>query len=187
MLVDSQFDEQERLVRETAREFVSDRIVTSIADWYSEGRFPRNLIPELGRMGFLGANLEGWGGPLPQSWIDAHVKLGQQILARERELGMTPILQAFTGHVPKAYRDANPTVRIDQQHIALAANDAFDHQVDGQRGLADSSLGLHDGDDHFDDPGSKPIAFQYLSDIISGIGAISSMEKPGADTSLSQR
>ncbi len=61
MLVDSQFDEQERLVRETAREFVSDRIVPSIADWYSEGRFPRNLIPELGRMGFLGANLEGWG------------------------------------------------------------------------------------------------------------------------------
>jgi glutaryl-CoA dehydrogenase len=61
MLLDSQFDEQERLVRETAREFVSEKVVPFVADWYNEGRFPRNLIPELGRMGFLGANLEGWG------------------------------------------------------------------------------------------------------------------------------
>ena len=64
---------------------------------------------------FMG-NIDSFGGPLPQSWIDGHVKLGQQILARERSLGMTPILRAFTGHVPKAYKDANPNVRIDQQH-----------------------------------------------------------------------
>jgi glutaryl-CoA dehydrogenase len=61
MLIDSQFDAQERLVRDSAREFVSSQIVPSIADWYREGRFPRQLIPELGRMGFLGASLEGWG------------------------------------------------------------------------------------------------------------------------------
>jgi glutaryl-CoA dehydrogenase len=61
MLLDSQFDEQERLVRETARQFVSARITPFIAGWYNDGQFPRDLIPELGRMGFLGANLEGWG------------------------------------------------------------------------------------------------------------------------------
>jgi glutaryl-CoA dehydrogenase len=61
MLIDSQFDEQERLVRETAREFVSARITPFIAGWYNDGKFPRDLIPELGRMGFLGASLEGWG------------------------------------------------------------------------------------------------------------------------------
>jgi alpha-N-acetylglucosaminidase len=64
---------------------------------------------------FMG-NIDSFGGPLPQSWIDGHVKLGQQILERERSLGMTPILQGFTGHVPKAFKDAHPGVRIDQQH-----------------------------------------------------------------------
>jgi alpha-N-acetylglucosaminidase len=44
--------------------------------------------------------LDGWGGPLPQSWIDRHAELQQKILTRERELGMTPVLQGFTGHVP---------------------------------------------------------------------------------------
>jgi glutaryl-CoA dehydrogenase len=61
MFLDSQFDEQERLVRETAREFVSTRISPFIAGWYNTGQFPPDLIPELGRMGFLGASLEGWG------------------------------------------------------------------------------------------------------------------------------
>ena len=58
------------------------------------------------------ANLEGWGGPLPQSWIDSHQKLGRQILARERELGMTPILQGFTGFVPRAMKDKYSNARI---------------------------------------------------------------------------
>ncbi len=61
MLIDSQLDEQERLVRETARQFVSANISPFVAGWYNNGQFPRDLIPELGRMGFLGANLEGWG------------------------------------------------------------------------------------------------------------------------------
>jgi alpha-N-acetylglucosaminidase len=54
--------------------------------------------------------LDGWGGPLPQSWIDGHVVLQQKILARQRALGMTPVLQGFTGHLPaalvKRYPDA---------------------------------------------------------------------------------
>jgi alpha-N-acetylglucosaminidase len=58
------------------------------------------------------ANLEGWGGPLPQSWIDSHVKLGQQILARERELGMTPILPGFTGFVPRKLAEKYPNAKI---------------------------------------------------------------------------
>jgi alpha-N-acetylglucosaminidase len=49
--------------------------------------------------GWMG-NVDGLGGPLPQSWIASHVELEQRILARERELGMTPVLQGFTGHVP---------------------------------------------------------------------------------------
>jgi alpha-N-acetylglucosaminidase len=58
------------------------------------------------------ANLEGWGGPLPQSWIDSHVKLGQQILQRERSLGMTPILPGFTGFVPRKFAEKFPNAKI---------------------------------------------------------------------------
>jgi alpha-N-acetylglucosaminidase len=60
-------------------------------------------------------NLDAHGGPLPQSWIDSHVELGQKILRRQRELGMTPILQAYAGHTPLAYKQAHPDVRIDRQ------------------------------------------------------------------------
>jgi len=61
------------------------------------------------------ANLEGWGGPLPQSWIDSHVELGRRILERERELGMTPILQGFTGFVPRKLHEKFEAARIQQK------------------------------------------------------------------------
>jgi glutaryl-CoA dehydrogenase len=61
LLVDSLFNEEELLVRQTARQFVEDRLVPVIRDCYRDARFPSELIPELGRLGFLGANLEGYG------------------------------------------------------------------------------------------------------------------------------
>jgi glutaryl-CoA dehydrogenase len=60
-LIDSQLNEQELLVRQTARQFVDDRVVPLIRDCFREGRFPTELIPEMGRLGFFGANLEGYG------------------------------------------------------------------------------------------------------------------------------
>ena len=59
--IDSLFNEQERLVRQTARQFVDDRLMPLIRDCFRDARFPSELIPELGRLGFLGANLEGYG------------------------------------------------------------------------------------------------------------------------------
>ncbi len=61
---------------------------------------------------FWMGNLDGWGGPLPQSWMDSHKTLQQQILKRERELGMTPVLPAFTGHVPEAFRRKFPKAKL---------------------------------------------------------------------------
>src|ERR1700734_702736 len=61
LLIDSLFSEQELLVRQTARQFVEDRVIPIIRDCYNEGRFPKELIPEIGQLGFLGANLEGYG------------------------------------------------------------------------------------------------------------------------------
>ncbi len=61
LLIDSLFSEQELLVRQTARQFVEDRVIPIIRDCYRDDRFPKELIPEIGELGFLGANLEGYG------------------------------------------------------------------------------------------------------------------------------
>ena len=50
-------------------------------------------------------NIDRWQGPLPQSWIDGQAQLQKQILHRERELGMTPVLPGFSGHVPAELAD----------------------------------------------------------------------------------
>lgn len=65
--------------------------------------------------GWMGC-LDGWGGPLPQSWIDSHGKLGRQILDRQRELGMSPVLQGFTGHVPPAVMTKYPDAKLHKIH-----------------------------------------------------------------------
>ncbi|MEP6591756.1 MAG: alpha-N-acetylglucosaminidase [Gemmatimonadota bacterium] len=61
--------------------------------------------------GWMG-NIDGLGGPLPDSWIDSHITLERQILARERALGMTPVLQGFTGHVPESIKEVFPGAKI---------------------------------------------------------------------------
>ena len=59
--VDDQLTEEERLVRDTVRAFASDRIMPHIADWFEAGTLPRELVPELGKMGLLGMHLHGYG------------------------------------------------------------------------------------------------------------------------------
>jgi alpha-N-acetylglucosaminidase len=65
-------------------------------------------------------NIEQWAGPLPQSWIDSHLALGRFILDRERALGMTPILQGFSGCVPMAFREKFPGARIQLKQVWCA-------------------------------------------------------------------
>jgi glutaryl-CoA dehydrogenase len=54
---------EERLVRETVRSYVRDRILPNVAEWFEEGTLPRELGRELGRLGLLGMHLEGYGCP----------------------------------------------------------------------------------------------------------------------------
>src|SRR6476469_7313023 len=58
---DSLLSEQEWLVRQTARQFVDERVVPSIREAYNSATFPAGLIREMGELGFFGANLEGYG------------------------------------------------------------------------------------------------------------------------------
>jgi glutaryl-CoA dehydrogenase len=59
--LDASFSEDELLVRRTARDFVEDNIVPIIEDCFRDGRFPRELVPIMGELGFFGASLEGYG------------------------------------------------------------------------------------------------------------------------------
>lgn len=59
--IDSQFSEEELLVRQTARRFVDEQVMPVIRDCWNQGAFPAQLIRQMGELGFLGANLEGYG------------------------------------------------------------------------------------------------------------------------------
>ncbi len=61
LLIDSRLNEQEKMVRQTTRQFVDERVIPQIRDCFRDGRFPKELIGEMGRLGFFGANLEGYG------------------------------------------------------------------------------------------------------------------------------
>ena len=58
------------------------------------------------------SNIDHWDGPLPESWMDQQFFLQKKILARERELGMHPVLPAFAGHVPEALKKVFPRAKI---------------------------------------------------------------------------
>lgn len=55
--VDSLLTEEERMVRDSIREWVEDRVMPVIGDAYVDRRFPTELVPEIGELGMLGANL----------------------------------------------------------------------------------------------------------------------------------
>ncbi|MDE0368695.1 MAG: acyl-CoA dehydrogenase family protein [bacterium] len=54
---------EERLLRDTVRRWVGDRVLPSIGDWFVEGILPRELATELGGLGLLGMHLDGYGCP----------------------------------------------------------------------------------------------------------------------------
>ena len=61
MEIDTFLSDEEKLVRQTVREFADKEVVPHIQGWFREGRFPMHLVAALGGMGFLGANLSGYG------------------------------------------------------------------------------------------------------------------------------
>lgn len=59
--IDELLSDEERLTRATVREFVEREVMPIIREHYREGKFPVQLISKIGELGFLGANLEGYG------------------------------------------------------------------------------------------------------------------------------
>jgi glutaryl-CoA dehydrogenase len=59
--IDVLLDDDERLLRDTVRQFVGDRILPEVAEWFEAGTFPREMAKEMGALGLLGMHLEGYG------------------------------------------------------------------------------------------------------------------------------
>lgn len=59
--VDSLLTDEEILIRDTVRQFVADRVLPDVADWFEAGTFPRDLAKEMGALGLLGMHLDGYG------------------------------------------------------------------------------------------------------------------------------
>jgi len=55
--IDSALSEEERAVRDTIRSFVDEKVLPIIGDCYIEGRFPKELVPQMAELGMFGANL----------------------------------------------------------------------------------------------------------------------------------
>nr|MBP6729294.1 acyl-CoA dehydrogenase family protein [Microthrixaceae bacterium] len=59
--LDAELSDEERLLRDTVRRFVGDKVLPDVADWFDRGVFPREMAQEFGRLGVLGMHLEGYG------------------------------------------------------------------------------------------------------------------------------
>ncbi len=60
-LLEDQFDEDERLIRDTARQFAQEQLMPRILEAHRHERFDREVMNEFGALGFLGPTIEGYG------------------------------------------------------------------------------------------------------------------------------
>lgn len=74
---------------------------------------------------FWMGNLDGWGGPPPMHWMEMQKDLQVKILTRERSLGMTPVLPAFTGHVPPSFPSKFPAAHYKVTNWKNGFNDTY--------------------------------------------------------------
>jgi len=58
--IDDLLSGEERLLRDTVREFVTDKVKPYIAEWFEDATFPRELVREMGDLGLLGMHLDGY-------------------------------------------------------------------------------------------------------------------------------
>lgn len=61
LAIDRLLSEEERLIRDTVRSFVREKILPDVAGWFERGELPRELAKELGALGLLGMHLDGYG------------------------------------------------------------------------------------------------------------------------------
>ncbi|HET9508722.1 MAG TPA: acyl-CoA dehydrogenase family protein [Gaiellaceae bacterium] len=63
LALDALLDEEERAIRDTVRQFVRERVLPDVGDWFEQGILPRELLGELAKLGLYGMHLDGYGLP----------------------------------------------------------------------------------------------------------------------------
>ena len=61
--LEEDLDQEERMIRDTARDFVEEHVKPDIGEHYEQGTFPKEVISDMGELGFYAPNLEGYGSP----------------------------------------------------------------------------------------------------------------------------
>src|SRR3990172_7252179 len=61
LLIEEELTEDERLIRDTARQYAQEKLMPRIRDWNRHEHFDPVVMREMGELGFLGAQLEGYG------------------------------------------------------------------------------------------------------------------------------
>jgi glutaryl-CoA dehydrogenase len=61
--IDALLSEEERAIRDTVRQFVREKVLPEIGDWFERGVLPREILTELAKLGLFGMHLEGYGLP----------------------------------------------------------------------------------------------------------------------------
>jgi glutaryl-CoA dehydrogenase len=59
--IDSLLDDEERMIRDTVREFVGDKVLPEVTEWFESGYLPKEISREMGALGLLGMHLDGYG------------------------------------------------------------------------------------------------------------------------------
>ena len=63
LALDVLLSDEERAIRDTVRQFISEQVKPYVGEWFEKGELPTELIPELARLGLFGMHLEGYGLP----------------------------------------------------------------------------------------------------------------------------
>ncbi len=61
LAIDALLSDEERLLRDTVRQLVTDKILPEVGEWFDAGTFPKEMAKEFGSLGLLGMHLEGYG------------------------------------------------------------------------------------------------------------------------------
>jgi glutaryl-CoA dehydrogenase len=63
LAIDALLDDEEKAIRDTVRQWVRERIVPQVGEWFEQGILPRELVKEVAQLGLFGMHLEGYGLP----------------------------------------------------------------------------------------------------------------------------
>ncbi|HEY7207053.1 MAG TPA: acyl-CoA dehydrogenase family protein [Gaiellaceae bacterium] len=63
LAIDALLDDEEKAIRDTVRQFVRDRVLPDVGEWFERAELPRELAHELAQLGLFGMHLDGYGLP----------------------------------------------------------------------------------------------------------------------------